>query len=792
MERIRVSLVLSFLVVAVTAVFVALVLVIGRATIETLPEVNVGDLAPQDYIAPRFISVTDKQATQQARDRVSENVPVIYSIDALATTNAKTTVREFFQAIRDVAFLPAVEMTPSTQSPIPIPPTTETPPTTEMSETTTADEAPEDSTEDPTEETVVEPEGEVEAEVEVEATTTVAETTAAEPTTTTLAPPRRSVSLQIALVEAEFILLESVIPAFVEFYNADLDAREDGGAMIFADVEAQVLDIIDIQLVSGIRDTELDVRRTELVLNPPEVFFSDLAGIDAGEFKTAAAFVAAQALRVNEHPDEAATQEAREAATASVEDIVEEYVESQPIANQGDVISAVQFEALLEADLLGVEDQSPSRFAVAALGSLIVLLAAFFLWRLAPREWSEPKHFMLLGVLLVLAAVTCRLPEVFLEIHPQFDYAIPVILFGYIAAILYDPRTAVIMAVPLAAFTAVATADPGLTVYAGVATVVPVAFVSSVVSRRALRVAVMSSVIMLAPLAAVIAWLFEPRDLGIAGISWAVGWAVIGGVVGGLTATGLLPFLEARFKMTTTVTLLDLVDRNHPALRLIEERAPGTFNHSVLVGTLAGKAARSIGADPLLAQAAAFYHDLGKTEHPQFYIENQFGVSNPHDELPAVESAQIIRGHVVDGLRLARRYRIPDDVADGIRMHHGTGLIRYFYHKALSEDPAVDPDLFRHGGEKPRRKEMAILMICDACEGAARAVAQREDPTEDSIKQLVESVVGEKLEDGQLDESDLTYGELTRVKHAVVEALIGYYHPRIPYPGFPGPKVEQT
>jgi hypothetical protein len=238
--------------------------------------------------------------------------------------------------------------------------------------------------------------------------------------------------------------------------------------------------------------------------------------------------------------------------------------------------------------------------------------------------------------------------------------------------------------------------------------------------------------------------------------------------------------------------LLDLVDRNHPALRLIEEKAPGTFNHSILVGTLAGKAAREIGAEPLLAQAAAFYHDLGKTEDPMYFIENQFSITNPHDHLDPVESCKIIRSHVTDGLRLARQYRLPSEISAGIRCHHGTGLMRYFYHQALEVDPDADPQLFRHHGEKPKRKELAILMISDAVEGAARAHAQQQDPTQESITKVVDAVVGEKLDDGQLDESDLTFGDLTKVKTAIVEALVGYYHTRVPYPGFPGPRAESS
>jgi hypothetical protein len=150
----------------------------------------------------------------------------------------------------------------------------------------------------------------------------------------------------------------------------------------------------------------------------------------------------------------------------------------------------------------------------------------------------------------------------------------------------------------------------------------------------------------------------------------------------------------------------------------------------------------------------------------------------------------VIRGHVTEGLKLARRYGIPPEVAEGIRMHHGTGLMRYFYHRALDTDPEVDPVLFRHHGEKPKGKEMAILMLSDAVEGATRALVQHEDPTSAGIRKVVEQVVAEKVDDGQLDESSLTFGELTRVKEALVDALIAYYHTRIPYPGFPGPRAE--
>jgi putative nucleotidyltransferase with HDIG domain len=207
-----------------------------------------------------------------------------------------------------------------------------------------------------------------------------------------------------------------------------------------------------------------------------------------------------------------------------------------------------------------------------------------------------------------------------------------------------------------------------------------------------------------------------------------------------------------------------------------------------MVGTLADAAARAIGANNLLARAAAYYHDLGKTENPSYFIENQFGAVNPHDELAPEESAQLIRRHVLDGVELARKHNIPSEVAEGIVSHHGDGIMRFFYEKARQEYGAdsVSPETYRHAGHKPQSREMAILMMADAVEGACRAVFAEEEPKPESVAKVVNRVVDEKVADDQLSQCDLTLGELTKVRQAFIDALTGHYHQRIPYPNFPG------
>ncbi len=265
-------------------------------------------------------------------------------------------------------------------------------------------------------------------------------------------------------------------------------------------------------------------------------------------------------------------------------------------------------------------------------------------------------------------------------------------------------------------------------------------------------------------------------------------------LIAALVALAAMAYFESVFDVTTTLRLLDLTDRNHAALQLLQEKAFGTFNHSLMVGTLAGAAATAIGANNLLARAAAYYHDLGKTENPQFFIENQFGTVNPHDQMSPEDSAAVIRRHVTDGMRLAARYRIPSSVAAGIITHHGTAVMRFFYDKAMGRygEENVEVDDYRHVGEKPRSKEMAILMLADGVEGACRAAFQatsgRDSPSEPTLQAIgavIDGIIRDKMSDLQLNEASLTFADIQSIRNAFIDAMSGHYHQRIQYPNFP-------
>jgi putative nucleotidyltransferase with HDIG domain len=257
------------------------------------------------------------------------------------------------------------------------------------------------------------------------------------------------------------------------------------------------------------------------------------------------------------------------------------------------------------------------------------------------------------------------------------------------------------------------------------------------------------------------------------------------GLTAGFVVLGILPFVERAFRITTSMTLLELGDVSQPLLRRLQVEALGTYNHSMQVANLSESAAESIGADSLLCRVASYYHDVGKINKPDYFVENQAGGHNRHLNLDPNLSQLIIVAHVKDGVELGREYNLPNSILPFIQQHHGTTIVEYFYRRACTQQELRDPTMtvsesqFRYPGPRPRSKEVAIVMICDAVESATRAL---EDPSPAQIEGLVRDLTLKRLLDGQFDECDITMKDLDRIKRSLVKTLAGIYHGRIPYP----------
>lgn len=496
-------------------------------------------------------------------------------------------------------------------------------------------------------------------------------------------------------------------------------------------------------------------------------------------------------LRPTVTVDPDATAAARERAVEAVAEVAETWAPGEVIIREGETVEPLQLQALEEQGETGNSPWMIYLQALAAMG-LTVLVVMIYLVRMQPRVWASGRRLVLLGTVIaayaLLVAATGLLAD---SAGIGWWYAVPVGVLAILAALLVHPVVGIAMMVPgtvVVMIVAPQAAGP-VEVFAATTALVSVPLFHNVTSRSDLRRAVMELFVVYPALATTLVAVFGPDG--------QVGRAALAGVanaaVTGVLVQGALPFLETVFRVPSVTALLDLADRNNPLLRDLERLAPGTYQHSVAVASLCERACREVGANPLLASVAALYHDIGKVHRPHFFIENQVGIDNPHDDLPPQMSALIIRRHVEDGVEMATEHRLPPEIVECIGSHHGTMVVSYFYRQAVEEaggDPeAVDEDDFRYHGHKPRSREAAILLMADCSEAATRSAAQAQGHLDrDAIAAMVRALIQERVDDGQFDETELSLGEMRRVEASVVESLVGIYHPRIAYPSAPTPK----
>ncbi len=273
------------------------------------------------------------------------------------------------------------------------------------------------------------------------------------------------------------------------------------------------------------------------------------------------------------------------------------------------------------------------------------------------------------------------------------------------------------------------------------------------------------------------------RSENLSKIAVNLSYAAVNAIMSPVIAYGLLIFYEKVFRITTDLTLIELADFNQPLLRELSAKAPGTFHHSVVMGNLSEEAAASIGANRVLARVGSYYHDIGKSMKPDFFVENQLEKKNKHEGMNPTLSAKVIIAHVKEGIELARRYRLPQEVIDFIPMHHGTTLVSFFYNKAKNITDENKEDvldyIYRYPGPKPQNKETAIVMLADTVEASTKAI---EDPTPKKLDDKIDEIIKKRFIEGELDDCNLTLKDLTRIKKSFLKILIGIYHQRIKYP----------
>ena len=441
--------------------------------------------------------------------------------------------------------------------------------------------------------------------------------------------------------------------------------------------------------------------------------------------------------------------------------------------------------ALLEAEYeVAVDNLTTSAMLVrlvAVFGMYLAIytLCGLFIFFRFPEILVDLRRFSSLLALTVFTVIVCYLAG-----NWRVE-AIPMLLFGMTVAIAYNQEIALLLTAAVGLIV-VLLLGQGLPLFV----ILVAATATAVLMLRRVRSRVKLVYVglcagMVAMLTAIGVNVVDGQPLDQA-ILWDAGKFFLWGLMAGFAMTGLLPFIETLFGVLTEISLLELGDVAHPLLQELVRRAPGTYNHSINVASMAEAAAENIGARGLLLRVGAYFHDIGKMLKPQYFVENQGDAKNRHESLVPAMSTLIIIAHVKDGADLARQYHLPRSIINFIQQHHGTTLVEYFYERA-NEDSQADPDgtaidenTFRYPGPKPQTKEAGILMLADAVESASRVLVE---PTPSRIESLVEEIAMKRLLDGQLDECGLTLQEVRVVQDSLVKSLIAVYHGRVKYPG---------
>lgn len=526
------------------------------------------------------------------------------------------------------------------------------------------------------------------------------------------------------------------------------------------------LQVVDRTMEEGIRSGEVAAAqaRARLYIRTLPV---------KGRAMTLISGVAAGALEPNLVMDAAATHILRRRAMDGVEPVRERVLRGEIIVRRGEVVTQAQIQKLAAVGLV-TEPFNWLRIAGMALLSLLLLLVTgAYLSQYQPDIWAKNNLLVVWSLAVVLTAALARL------MVSRFNpYLLPSAAGAMVVAVLLRPRLALYTAALLSLLVAVIA---GNDIRLGL-----VAFIGSTVGVYAIKRMHHRTDLIVAGLRVGVANALTVTAIGLIDqlpvyplILRDTAYGLASGVFVGVIAIGVLPYLEQLFGLVTPIKLLELSSPSHPLLRRLQIEAPGTYHHSLLVANLAEAAAEAIGADSLLVRVGAYYHDIGKVRRPVFFVENQAGVENPHEKMAPSLSALTVLAHVRDGIEYAREQRLPEAIIRFIPEHHGTSLITYFYHQAMERGDAVDEEGFRYEGPKPQSRESAVLMLADAVEGAVRAMSR---PTPDRIEQVVRRIIRERLEDGQLDECDLTFRDLDVIAQTFVRLLASMFHPRVEYP----------
>ncbi len=516
----------------------------------------------------------------------------------------------------------------------------------------------------------------------------------------------------------------------------------------------------------GIRDDELDIMRKKIVI--------DVEEMNLGKYGEAVVAGLTQTmLQPNFILNVRETDKRKQIALGSVEPVRETVKKGQVLVLRGDVVTAEQIQVMEELGLYKGSVNSLRIFGLSIFVVLIMTMTLGYLYTFYRWIFNSEIQIMLLGLIMIVSLFLGKIA------HYYSDFASPMAVGALLTAILIDKRLGIGVGIILCLFLTAMVDNgmrPAIVLLAG--SIFGVFSVSKMehgysLTKTGLWIAAVNFITIVSTGFIEMANITQVLTDGLIG--------ALGGIAAAVLTIGMIPYLENTFNITTSIKLLELTKPNHPLLQRLLLDAPGTYHHSVFVGNLAESAADFVGANPIIVRTGAFYHDIGKIKRPYFFIENQVDTDNPHDKISPSLSTLIVTSHLKDGVDLCRDYKLPQIIIDLVQQHHGTTLVSYFYNRATENEHGeciIEAD-FRYEGPRPQTKEAALVMLADSCEAAVRSISR---PNANRIEATVRKIIRERLNDGQLDECDLTLRDLNIIGDVFIRILSGMFHPRIEYP----------
>ncbi len=736
-----------------------------------VPTVEPGSIAGRTYIADADISVPNESATRAVQAQARDEVLPVYDFDRAVEADLRRQLAQLFEAGR-AALAPPEEETPAAATAEPTPPAK----LRELPPATAPELPPGEQPEDP--------------EADLRARLAAASSLKLDPE-------------QLDLLIAREFSVETE-DRLAGVFNRVLRQGVVSGKNLL--LEHRVRGITVQELPSGLRKPQLDLYR---YLDYPDqvqqVVELDVRGWDGVKKRQRQLFV--DLIMANLTPNLTAnsseTLRLRNEAAASAGSVAHNIRKGEVIVRQGAKVDEVTARAI--AQMAGTRDGR--RMLLTAFGTFFLLAAAALLvWLMCGQERRQDRSRERMSseclILIMLHLAGARFAYFVAEALAKaierdpfqsvesYAFAIPLASLALISVLLYGRNVALVLSLVYALLVGHVVTTDAIWVMMVYALASSLAAVFALDHHQFKQRSVMTragAVVGLVNVAALLA--LKAMSGEVTGGLPQLGFDLLCGFSGGLLAAAVasfsVPIFESLFQITTSIKLIELANPNLPILRRLALEAPGTFQHSLAVANLAKSGCEAIDCDSVLINTGALYHDIGKIFRPQYFIENQVPGQNPHDKIQPSMSALILINHVKEGLELAYKSNLPQPILDAIEQHHGTRLIKFFYNRAKERaEPGakeVREDEFRYPGPKPQSKEMGVLMLADAVEAASRTLIA---PGRQKLRGLLQTLFDDSLQDGQLDETDLTLGDLHKVEEAFLRVLTNIHHRRIDYPGF--------